>query len=494
MRNKFKLILAYHVATAALMSGVAQADPTGGVIVDGTGVVNPVQGQTTRIDQSSERLIIDWSSFDVASNERVIFDQPSADAIALNRILSGAPSMIAGQVTANGRVFLINADGVVFTSSAKVDVNGLLATTMDIANADFMAGNYEFSQPGNINASIINRGDITAADAGMIAFVAPQVENAGLLRARMGSVALASGEAFTLDFFGDALIAFAAVNTAGNKIGSILNTGEISAPDGVIALTATAARDFVNSVINVEADLVADSASMVGGKIILTGGEQSAVTVSADLNASGRDGGRINIIGGEVLIADNARLIADADQGMGDGGAISVNSFTRTDFRGVATATPGSSAGTAGDITLASDGVLIINGQIISGGGTGGGTSGGGSGGGSTGGGAGGGSTGGGAGGGSTGGGSTGSGGTTPVVVLAPVLRAQAEKALTEVATTGASPVYAPEEANSFAQQSAAVVFDDTVASGLTLDGAGETNKNASFLCLYDIAEAACTR
>ena len=198
----YKKQLSLILSGASLLAySTAIAEPTGGAIVAGTGVVNPEKGQTTSIDQTSDRLIIEWQGFDVSANERVQFNQPNASAIALNRILSGSPSTIAGQISANGKIFLINRDGIVFSESANVDVNSLLATSVDISNANFMADSFDFDQPGDPAAAIINRGAISAADAGLIGFVAPNVENAGLIQANLGSVVMAAGDAFTLDFF-----------------------------------------------------------------------------------------------------------------------------------------------------------------------------------------------------------------------------------------------------------------------------------------------------
>jgi hypothetical protein len=89
-----------------------------------------------------------------------------------------------------------------------VDVNGLIATTHDIANPDFMAGRYNFNVPAKRDASIVNRGTITVRDGGLVGLVAPSVRNDGMIRARLGKVALGSGEAFAVDLYGDQLIQF----------------------------------------------------------------------------------------------------------------------------------------------------------------------------------------------------------------------------------------------------------------------------------------------
>ena len=117
----------------------AHALPAGGVVSAGSASISQT-ATTVTVNQSSTRAVVDWNSFNVGSTESVSFNQPSASAIALNRIHDANPSLINGTINANGRVWLINQNGMVFGSSAQVNVGGLLATTADISNADFMGG------------------------------------------------------------------------------------------------------------------------------------------------------------------------------------------------------------------------------------------------------------------------------------------------------------------------------------------------------------------
>jgi filamentous hemagglutinin family protein len=306
--------LAWLFATvAALMNGGAVAAPTGGNVIVGSASFDDPGGGAPIIgvDQSSGSAIIEWQTFNLDDGENFSFNQPSSNAVTLNRVLGPGISIIDGAIDANGNVFIINGDGIVFGANAVLDVNGLLATTTDIDNADFMAGDFNFQFPGAPDASIINRGDISAADAGIIAFVAPNVANEGVIAARLGIVTLAAGEKFTLDFFGDGLVAFAGGGAVGDSTGQIDVSGQIDVDSGAIYLTATTARQFIETVINVEADLVARSAKREGGKIILAGGDNSNITVDATLDASGADGGEISITGGFITIAAGAQLLAN---------------------------------------------------------------------------------------------------------------------------------------------------------------------------------------
>lgn len=298
-------------ASLAMVSAAA-AQPSGGNVVAGSAFLETIEGgDLIGVTQSSDSAIIEWQSFDLGAGENFFFNQPSGSSITLNRVLGEGASVIDGNLTANGNIFIINGDGVIFGANAVIDVNGLLATTMGIDDADFMAGDFNFQFLGEEGASVINRGDISIGEAGIVAFVAPNVSNEGSIAARLGKVTLATGDRFTLDFFGDGLVVFSPDITSGEATGSVNITGAINAEGGAIYLTATDALEYVETVINVEADLVARSATLEGGKIILTGADSTTVTVDATLDASGGDGGEISITGNEIVVTENAALLAD---------------------------------------------------------------------------------------------------------------------------------------------------------------------------------------
>ena len=117
--------------------------------------------------------------------------------LTLNRITNGLPTNFAGSLSANGQVWILNPAGVLFTSTSHVDVAGLLVTTHNITDSNFMSGHYQFdSVPGYENSKIINNGTITAKDTGIVALVAPGVENNGMIEANLGQVHLRSGSSF----------------------------------------------------------------------------------------------------------------------------------------------------------------------------------------------------------------------------------------------------------------------------------------------------------
>src|SRR6478736_4864851 len=187
----------------------AAAGPEGGTVVGGAATIQGQGGPAVIVNQSTSSAIINWNTFNIRANESVRFNQPGASSVALNRVVGGlGPSEIMGSLTANGRVFIINRDGILFGPGSVVNTAGFLATTNDIKNADFMAGRYNFNIPGRPDASIVNQGRITASSGGFAALVAPGVRNSGTITANLGTVVLGAGNTFTanLDFYGDRLI------------------------------------------------------------------------------------------------------------------------------------------------------------------------------------------------------------------------------------------------------------------------------------------------
>ena len=199
------------LANAILAAGwAARANPEGGTVVAGdAAIARPSPGELV-IDQRSEQAIINWRAFSIGAGELTRFVQPSASAVALNRVTGAQVSEILGRLSANGRVYLINPNGIVFGPDAVVDVAGLIASVHDIRDRDFLVGQLNFDISGAANAGIVNRGLITAAEGGLIALVAPWVRNSGVIEARLGRVALAGAMGATIDPYGDDLIVFQA--------------------------------------------------------------------------------------------------------------------------------------------------------------------------------------------------------------------------------------------------------------------------------------------
>ena len=216
------------------------ANPTGGSVSAGQATISS-SGQTVTIQQSSSKAVLNWASFNIAPGELTQFQQPSSSPIALNRINDVNPSSIEGSLTANGNVILVNPNGVVFGKNSQVNVAGLIATTANISDNDFMNNAAPvFNQPGNPNAQVINQGTITAAQAGLVGLVAPNVENSGTITAKLGKVQMASGDSFTLDLAGDGVTQIGVSNAVLHQL--VSNGGIVKADGGTVQLSAAAAR------------------------------------------------------------------------------------------------------------------------------------------------------------------------------------------------------------------------------------------------------------
>ena len=171
------------------------ASAANAAVVGGAGTVSTA-GNTTTINQATARLAIDWTSLSTRANEALVFKQPSAQAIALNRITGSSPSELLGSLTANGQVFIFNPNGILFGAGSQVNVGGLVASTLNMSNADFMAGNKVFTGNGS-RASVVNQGTMTAASGGYLALLAPEVRNEGVMTASLGTALLAAGNKVT---------------------------------------------------------------------------------------------------------------------------------------------------------------------------------------------------------------------------------------------------------------------------------------------------------
>src|SRR5262245_14676314 len=333
MHPRLHNLLLTTAALLALGAAPAAGGPAGGTVVGGTATIQGQGGPAVTVNQSSGSAIINWNTFNIGVNESVRFNQPGTSSVVLNRVTGGrGPSEILGTLTANGRVFVINRDGILFGPNAVVNTAGFLATTHDIKNSDFMAGRYNFNIPGRPDASIVNQGRITATSGGFAALVAPGVRNTGTITATLGTVALVSGNGFTLDLYGDKLITLAVGDQIASKVidvstgkplkSLVSNEGKIRANGGRVELTAAAARTVVDSVINTSGVIKANSIGHRNGMIVLSaatgaskpaGAPTQTVKISGTLAAAGKkkgtEGGTILVTGENIKLA-SARIDA----------------------------------------------------------------------------------------------------------------------------------------------------------------------------------------
>ena len=300
--------------TLSLMVVVADAAPLGGQVVSGAGSISQ-SSSTTTIAQSSQNLSLNWDSFNIAPQEAVNFQQPSTSAIAVNRIFDTNGTQILGQLNANGQVYLINPNGILFGQGAQVNVGGLVASTLEL-NVTGLDGNTRtFS--GNGSGSIINLGSMNAADGGYLALLGNHVSNQGTMTAYLGSVALGAGSAATLTFSGNSLVHMQVDQSILNSLAE--NGGLIRADGGMVVMTAGAKNTLLASVVNNTGVIEARTVENRNGVITLLGGMVAGtVNVGGTLDASasnGGNGGFVETSAAHVKVAHDVKVTTAATNG-----------------------------------------------------------------------------------------------------------------------------------------------------------------------------------
>jgi len=295
-------------------------------VIGSTGVV-PVQWGDHTIINTGPGAIIDWSSFDTAAGQSLTFNQYdalggtlSSTSAVLNRITSGSATQFNGELMANGQVFIVNPAGVIFGSTATINVTQLVASSLNITNEDFLAGNYKFFA-GVGRGEIFNHGTINAS--GGATLIGKRVLNAGTISTGEGGfVVMAAGDRV---FLGEAgshiLVEMASVTFSDPEnpegLGYVGNedTGQISAPAGTVVL---AAGDLFSTALDVRVEsgvgtvvqngvIDADSVDGDGGSINLTSGDMTMLASNSQTTANARNNGK----GGQVVVSSHRAAIFD---------------------------------------------------------------------------------------------------------------------------------------------------------------------------------------
>jgi len=288
------------LAPMALWAQVAldpKALPTGGKVVAGqASIMRAPAAPSLTVQQSSQRAVVNWDTFNLGAKAQIRFDQPSAQSVTLNRVLGGGQSNILGQLSAPGQVFISNPEGVLFGAGARVDVGSLLATTHRIDDKSFMDGQLRFERAGSTGA-VINQGQLRSRLGGYIALLAPEVRNQGVVIAQAGTVAMAAGEVITLRLDGQQ--GLASLQTTPSAIASLVDNGHaVLAPDGMIILSAVGASRLQAGVIRSSGELNASSLQAKGGRIVLEGDEITLSAGSRTLATGAKGGGTVHVGGG----------------------------------------------------------------------------------------------------------------------------------------------------------------------------------------------------
>jgi filamentous hemagglutinin family protein len=298
-----------------LLPAAAYALPTGEQVVAGQAQFNR-GANTLTIQQQTPNAIVNWNGFSISGSEAVRFQQPSASSVILNRVVGNNPSEILGRLTANGKLFLVNPNGVLFGAGSSVNVGSLVASTLDIRNEDFLAGRFQFQGAGG---SVLNQGFISADDRGTVALLGGKVSNDGVVTAKLGSAILAAGGKITLDFAGDGLTRVNVSETALNA--QVENHNAVLVDGGQAVLTAHAAEALSQTVVNQSGLVRANTLAERNGRIILDGGVSGVTLVSGTQDVSGlqpgQTGGEMHVLGQHVGLVGNATLDARGHSGGG---------------------------------------------------------------------------------------------------------------------------------------------------------------------------------
>ncbi len=292
--------------------------PTQGVVTSGVASIHQ-SGADLSVNQTTPRAIVNWSSFSIGQSNAVTFNQPNAFSAILNRVTGTTTSTIAGQLNANGQVYLVNPNGIAITRTGAVRVGGgFVASTLQITDGDFNSGNLSFTGQG-ASAAVSNAGAISAASGGFVGLLGGTVSNSGAISVPLGKVGLGSGEQATLNLTGDNFLQVALPTGAKTADGQALVdvTGKVRAAGGSVQLKAATVATAIRDAVNVSGVVSASSARASGGSIILGGGPGGNVSVTGRLVASGRTKGGAIAIGGRNVALGRAKLVANSAHGRG---------------------------------------------------------------------------------------------------------------------------------------------------------------------------------
>jgi len=266
-------------AVACCFALNVQANPLGGQVVNGQATFNTT-GNTLTVT-NTPGTIINWQGFSIGSGEVTHFAQQSAASTVLNRVVTNNPSAILGTLSSNGRVFLVNPSGIFFGAGSTVDVAGLVATSLNLSNADFLAGRHNYTAVAGAQ-NVSNAGNITAQQSGQVYLIAPNVENTGIINAPNGEVLLVAGHSVELVNELDPNLRVNITAPAGDAT----NVGQLVASAGTLGLFGTIVKNT--------GAVSADSATMQGGKIVFKSSQRTDISGTA--SAQGAGGGEIKVL------------------------------------------------------------------------------------------------------------------------------------------------------------------------------------------------------
>jgi filamentous hemagglutinin family protein len=400
-RAHLALLLTTTALSSSLLIGSAQAQnlPTGGSVAAGSVTIAQPSATQLNLTQTGQSAVVNWQSFSIGQGSAVNIQQPSSTSALLNRVTGDTASTIAGSLTANGQVYLVNPNGIAITPTGVVNTGGgFVASTLGISDADFQSGKRSFNGNG-ASAAVSNAGLITVGRGGYAALVGGSVANTGKIFVPLGKVGLGSGESATLDFSGDGFLQVALPTKAGGSGALINNSGSIRATGGSVIISAATAREAARNAVNISGIVQARSIGGRSGSIFIGGGAGGVVNVSGRLSATARHatGGAVTVTGNDITLAgatvdasgktgggtvnigggakgqgplqhadtvsiDKATAIRADATATGNGGHVVVWSDQLTTFAGLMTARGGSQGGNGGEAEVSGKAKLAYTG------------------------------------------------------------------------------------------------------------------------------------
>lgn len=298
-------------------------NPEHPTVVAGSATFDSSDPHTLNVS-ATDRSVIAWDSFSIASGETTYFELPSVDSTVLNRVTSSDPSVLAGFLRSNGQVYLINQNGILVTDQGVINTAGFLASTLDVADSNFLSGgNLLFS--GVTESKVINRGQITAWNGDLI-LLGYQVENSELLESTGGVVGMGAGHSIILRPSGQQRIAVQLTGGVGEQVIGVNNEAVIKA----VQAELKADGSLYGLAVQHEGFISATSSATVMGKVYLVAAE-GVTQVAGGIQAAGFDsiGGEIQILGESVIVTDAASL--DVSGSAGGGSVLIGGSFQGMD-------------------------------------------------------------------------------------------------------------------------------------------------------------------
>lgn len=372
--RRLQRLLAWLTAFGA---ATAAANPQGAQVVSGQAKFD-LQGNTLTVT-NTPGAIVNWQTFNIGRQELTRFVQESARSQVLNRVVGGTPSEILGALQSNGRVFLVNPNGVVFGREAQVDVAGLVVSTLHLSNEDFTQQRYRFQDTSGAGA-VQNLGRISTASGGQVLLIAPQVDNSGVIQAPDGHIWLAAGgnvEVADIDQpelrveirndqqqavnLGELMARQVSVYGGLVRHAGVIEARSASVGSGGVVRLHAGAAGTTEVQGRIDAQGRGAAAAATGGSVRITG-QQVRLGDAAHIDASGPSGGGEVLVGGgwqgadasvtnatHTTVARGAQLHADAWV-QGDGGTVVVWADDTARVQGQLTARGGAQGGDGGRI------------------------------------------------------------------------------------------------------------------------------------------------